>query len=168
VSKENVEIVRRDDRVVVIGRELGRDKGSGAEVAQNVFAVWTIERARAIKIQFYPGRMEALDAAGLSEQLIQSCSSSAPAGCTSSSGIRVRAHAAPPRSLARPARPAPGGTRCTAWQRMVPLKLALRLAHRPRLNKHRKRPRRGRGEEPRRTVTLRGQLLWGSTEGGPA
>jgi hypothetical protein len=38
------------------------------------------------------------------------------------------------------------------------LELALRLAHRPRLNEHRKRPRRGRGEEPRRTVTLRGQL----------
>ncbi len=56
-----------DAMVVVIGRELGRGKGSGVEVEQDVFAVWTMSDGQAIEIRFYPGREAALEAAGLSE-----------------------------------------------------------------------------------------------------
>lgn len=56
-----------DETVVVIGRELGRGKGSGAEVRRDVFAVWTMSEGKAIRIQFYPEREAALAAAGLRE-----------------------------------------------------------------------------------------------------
>lgn len=52
-----------DEMVVVIGRERGRGKASGVEVEQEVFAVWTMLDGKAIRIRFYPGREEALEAA---------------------------------------------------------------------------------------------------------
>jgi ketosteroid isomerase-like protein len=56
-----------DEAVVVIGRELGRGKASGVEVEQEVFAVWTMLDGKTIRIRFYPGREDALEAVGLRE-----------------------------------------------------------------------------------------------------
>jgi ketosteroid isomerase-like protein len=56
-----------DQTVVVIGRELGRGKGSGVDVTRDVFAVWTMSEGKAIRIEFHPEREAALEAAGLRE-----------------------------------------------------------------------------------------------------
>jgi hypothetical protein len=56
------------DRVVVIGRWVGKGKGSGIEVQQPVTHVFTLHDGRAVRVELgYTGRDEALEAAGLSE-----------------------------------------------------------------------------------------------------
>jgi ketosteroid isomerase-like protein len=57
-----------DDQVLVFSREGGRGKGSGAEVITHPTAhLWTIRGGKAIRMQSYWERSEALEAAGLSE-----------------------------------------------------------------------------------------------------
>ena len=57
-----------DDRVLVFSREGGRGRGSGAEViTQPTAHLWTIRNGRAVRMQSYWERSEALEAAGLSE-----------------------------------------------------------------------------------------------------
>ncbi|MEK6251543.1 MAG: nuclear transport factor 2 family protein [Actinomycetota bacterium] len=56
------------DQVLVFSREGGRGRGSGAEVQTNPTAhLWTIRKRKAVRMQSYWERPEALDAAGLSE-----------------------------------------------------------------------------------------------------
>jgi ketosteroid isomerase-like protein len=56
------------DQVLVFSREGGRGKGSGAEVVTQPTAhLWTIRDGKAIRMQSYWERAEALEAAGLSE-----------------------------------------------------------------------------------------------------
>src|SRR5436190_19926539 len=57
-----------DDQVLVFSREGGRGKGSGAEVQTNPTAhLWTLRDGKAIRMQSYWERSDALEAAGLSE-----------------------------------------------------------------------------------------------------
>jgi ketosteroid isomerase-like protein len=56
------------DQVLVFSREGGRGRGSGAEVFTHPTAhLWTIRNGKAIRMQSYWERVEALKAAGLSQ-----------------------------------------------------------------------------------------------------
>ena len=58
-----------DDRVLVFSREGGRGKGSGAEVQTHLTAhLWTLRNGRAVRMQSYWERADALKAVGLTEQ----------------------------------------------------------------------------------------------------
>jgi ketosteroid isomerase-like protein len=58
-----------DDRVLVFSREGGRGKGSGAEVQTHLTAhLWTLKNGRAVRMQSYWERADALEAVGLTEQ----------------------------------------------------------------------------------------------------
>jgi len=58
-----------DDRVLVFSREGGRGKGSGAEVQTHLTAhLWMLKDGKALRMQSYWERADALDAVGLSEQ----------------------------------------------------------------------------------------------------
>jgi ketosteroid isomerase-like protein len=61
------EIVDAGDRVVVSIRHRGRGKISGIEVAQTFAMVWTLRDGRAVRMDMYPTRDEAVEAVGLSE-----------------------------------------------------------------------------------------------------
>ena len=56
-----------EDQVVVVLREFGRGKGSGIEVERPTAGVWTLCDGKAVRIRFYAGKAEALEAAGLTE-----------------------------------------------------------------------------------------------------
>jgi ketosteroid isomerase-like protein len=57
------------DHVLVFSREGGRGKGSGAEVETHLTAhLWTLKDGKAIRMQSYWERADALEAVGLSEQ----------------------------------------------------------------------------------------------------
>jgi ketosteroid isomerase-like protein len=57
-----------EDQVLVFSREGGRGKGSGAAVQTNPTAhLWTLRNGKAIRMQSYWERADALKAAGLSE-----------------------------------------------------------------------------------------------------
>jgi ketosteroid isomerase-like protein len=62
------EIFDAGDRVVVLVRHCGRGKISGIEVDQTFAMVWTLRDGRAVRMDMYPTRDEAVEAAGLSEQ----------------------------------------------------------------------------------------------------
>jgi ketosteroid isomerase-like protein len=62
------EIVDAGDRVVVMVDHHGQGKISGIEVGQRFAMVWTVRRGRAVRMELYRTRGEALEAAGLSEQ----------------------------------------------------------------------------------------------------
>jgi ketosteroid isomerase-like protein len=53
--------------VVVVFRERGRGKGSGAPFEQRLAQVWTLHRGRIIRWELFPDRTAALEAAGLGE-----------------------------------------------------------------------------------------------------
>jgi ketosteroid isomerase-like protein len=55
------------DEVLALVRESGRGKGSGIELERPTAGVWTLRDGKAVHIRFYPGKAEALEAAGLSE-----------------------------------------------------------------------------------------------------
>jgi ketosteroid isomerase-like protein len=61
------EILDAGQSVVVILHERGRGKGSGAPFDQRHPQVWTFRDSRIIRWESFPGRAEALEAAGLSE-----------------------------------------------------------------------------------------------------
>jgi ketosteroid isomerase-like protein len=57
-----------EDRVLVFSREGGRGKGSGAEVETHPTAhLWTLRDGKAVRMQSYWERSEALEAAGVRE-----------------------------------------------------------------------------------------------------
>jgi ketosteroid isomerase-like protein len=56
-----------NDDVLAVVREFGRGKASGIEVERPTAGVWTLRDGKAIRIRFYPGKAEALEAAGLRE-----------------------------------------------------------------------------------------------------
>jgi ketosteroid isomerase-like protein len=57
-----------EDRVLVFSREGGRGKGSGAEVLTHLTAhLWTMKDGKAVRMQSYWERADALEAVGLSE-----------------------------------------------------------------------------------------------------
>jgi ketosteroid isomerase-like protein len=57
-----------DDRVLVFSREGGRGKGSGADIETHLTAhLWTLKDGKAVRMQSYWERADALQAVGLSE-----------------------------------------------------------------------------------------------------
>ena len=61
------EIIDAGQSVVVILRERGRGKGSGAPVEQLHPQIWTFREGRIVRWESFRSRAEALEAAGLSE-----------------------------------------------------------------------------------------------------
>jgi hypothetical protein len=56
-----------DDRVLVAGRQTGRGKGSGVEISEENFSVFSVSEGKIVKQRMFRHRAEALEAAGLSE-----------------------------------------------------------------------------------------------------
>ena len=56
-----------DNRVLVLLRDHGRLRGSDAEVEQLAASLWTLRDRKIARIDFYPSRDQALEAAGLRE-----------------------------------------------------------------------------------------------------
>jgi ketosteroid isomerase-like protein len=63
---EPQEYIAAGDRVVVVARLAGRGKKSGVEVAREWAYVWTLRRGKALRMEGYATRAEALEAAGRS------------------------------------------------------------------------------------------------------
>jgi uncharacterized protein len=62
------EVLAAGDRVVAIGRWVGKGKGSGIEVQQPVADVFTLHDGRVVRFELgFTDRAEALEAAGLRE-----------------------------------------------------------------------------------------------------
>jgi ketosteroid isomerase-like protein len=62
------EFVDGGDRVVVIGRWVGKGRGSGVEVNQPIADVFTLDGGRVVRCEIgYSDRRQALEAAGLRE-----------------------------------------------------------------------------------------------------
>ena len=62
------ELIDAGDKVVVIGRLVGRGKASGVEVEQPIAGIWNVRDGRVVRVELgYTDRSEALRAAGLSE-----------------------------------------------------------------------------------------------------
>jgi ketosteroid isomerase-like protein len=64
---EPFEFVDSGDRVVVVGRMVGKGRGSGVEVGREFAGVWTIRDGRIVRWDICSDRAEALEAVGLSE-----------------------------------------------------------------------------------------------------
>jgi ketosteroid isomerase-like protein len=64
------EIIDAGDQVIVFAGVRGRGVGSGADVkTPNFPQLWTLgDDGRPVRVEMYPSRAEALEAAGLSEQ----------------------------------------------------------------------------------------------------
>jgi ketosteroid isomerase-like protein len=65
---EPQEFVERGDRVFVEHRIRARGKGSGLELEQTYWSVWTVRAGRALRLALYVDRGRALAAAGLPER----------------------------------------------------------------------------------------------------
>ena len=61
------ELIDCGDRIVATVHHSGRGKASGIEVEQTFAMVWTLGDGRAVRMDMYPSRAEALQAVGLSE-----------------------------------------------------------------------------------------------------
>lgn len=55
------------DDVLVEGHQHGRGKGSGVEVSESIYSVWTVKGGLAVRQRMFRDRGQALEAAGLSE-----------------------------------------------------------------------------------------------------
>ena len=65
---EPTEFIDGEDRVVVIGRLVGKGKGSGVEVDRPNAQIWTLRDGRVMRLAYgFTNRTEALEAAGLLE-----------------------------------------------------------------------------------------------------
>ena len=64
---EPEEFIDAGEQVVVVARLVGRGRKSGVEVARTWAYVWTLRAGRALRMEAYADRAEALKAAGLAE-----------------------------------------------------------------------------------------------------
>ena len=64
---EPEEVIDAGERVVVLARLSARGKGSGLSLERREGMVWTVRSGKAIRLDYYSGPTEALEAAGLSE-----------------------------------------------------------------------------------------------------
>jgi ketosteroid isomerase-like protein len=62
---EPQEYIEAGDQVVVIARLVGRGRKSGVQVTRTWAYVWTIRAKRALRIEAYADRAEALEAVGV-------------------------------------------------------------------------------------------------------
>ena len=61
------EFIDAGDQVLMISRETGRGKGSGIEINQRVFGLFTLRDGKIVRWKGFLDRDEALEAAGLAE-----------------------------------------------------------------------------------------------------
>jgi ketosteroid isomerase-like protein len=66
VTFEPEEILEGEDRIVVLVRWRARPKGSSAVMENLIAHVWTMRGGKAARIENFPDRAKALEAAGLS------------------------------------------------------------------------------------------------------
>ena len=64
---EAEELIEAGSSVVVVGREIGRGKGSGVPIQRELAQLWTLHRGKLIRWDIFPDRATALKAAGLSD-----------------------------------------------------------------------------------------------------
>jgi ketosteroid isomerase-like protein len=64
---EPEQFFKAGDRIVVFVRTPARGKGSGVEVEFRPAHVWTMRAGKALRLEVFPERQEALEAVGLSE-----------------------------------------------------------------------------------------------------
>jgi ketosteroid isomerase-like protein len=64
---EPQEFIDADDRVVAILRSFGRGRESGVEVERTDGAVWTMRDGKAVRLDYYGSKEQALAAVGLNE-----------------------------------------------------------------------------------------------------
>jgi uncharacterized protein len=62
-----VELIDAGDRVVSVYNYRGRGRASGVAVEEVFATVWTIRNDKAVRVEWFTGRAEALAAAGLRE-----------------------------------------------------------------------------------------------------
>ena len=60
-------LIDSGDEVFVEGWQRGRGKGSGVEVPESIYTVWTVRGGSVVRLRIFPDRGQALEAAGLSE-----------------------------------------------------------------------------------------------------
>jgi ketosteroid isomerase-like protein len=59
-------LIDAGDRVVVLVRDFGRRVGGAYEVAFSAATVWSVRDGKVVRVEFFPDRALALEAAGLS------------------------------------------------------------------------------------------------------
>lgn len=59
------ELLESGDQVLAVGWQRGRGKGSGVEVSEEIFSVWTLRAGKVIRQRMFRARGQALDAAGV-------------------------------------------------------------------------------------------------------
>ena len=64
---EERELIDSGDEVLVEGWQRGRGKGSGIEVSESIYTVWTVRGEFVVRLRIFRERDLALEAAGLSE-----------------------------------------------------------------------------------------------------
>jgi ketosteroid isomerase-like protein len=60
-------LIDHDDEVLACGWQHGRGKGSGVEVSEEIFSVWTLQGGEIVRQRMFRDRAQAFEAAGLSE-----------------------------------------------------------------------------------------------------
>jgi uncharacterized protein len=61
------ELIDIGDDVLAGGWQHGRGKGSGVEVSEEIFSVWTLQAGKIVRQRMFRDRTQALEAAGLGE-----------------------------------------------------------------------------------------------------
>jgi ketosteroid isomerase-like protein len=61
------ELIDVGDHVVASGHQYGRGRGSGVEVAEEHFHVWSLRRGKAVRMRMFRDRVQALEAVGRRE-----------------------------------------------------------------------------------------------------
>jgi ketosteroid isomerase-like protein len=61
------ELVDFGDQVLAGGWQHGRGRGSGVEVSEEIFSVWTLQAGKVVRQRMFRDRTQALEAAGLRE-----------------------------------------------------------------------------------------------------
>ena len=61
------DVIDCGDEVLVEGWQRGRGRGSGVEVSEAIYTVWTVREGRVVRQRMFRNRAEALEAVGLSE-----------------------------------------------------------------------------------------------------
>jgi ketosteroid isomerase-like protein len=61
------ELIDAGDQVLATGWQRGRGKGSGVEVSEEIFSVWTLDAGSVVRQRMFRDRIQSLEAAGLSE-----------------------------------------------------------------------------------------------------
>ena len=64
---EPEEYIDAGDRVIVVARSHGTARGSGMQLDQRFASVWTVRDGKAVRMELYASRDEALKALGLSD-----------------------------------------------------------------------------------------------------